>query len=92
MDLSPADFPQGFWICTKGVPLTGRFDSPSHALATRDHYDKHPAVVDNSLDVEAKFVKEEEKSFHIHLPRFLLYFIVGLIIDPMSVKGRVAFA
>jgi hypothetical protein len=44
--------------------------------------------------VEAKFAKEEEKSFHIHLPRFLLYFIVGLIINPIQWvvrkgKGRI---
>jgi hypothetical protein len=41
--------------------------------------------VDSNLDnVEAKFTKEEEKSFHIHLPRFLVYFISGLILNPIQ--------
>jgi hypothetical protein len=36
-------------------------------------------------EVEEKFVKEEEKSFHVHLPRFLImYFIFGLIINPIQ--------
>jgi hypothetical protein len=56
----------------EGVPLKGQLDSPSHALEARDHYDNHPAVASNFSDVEAKFAKEEEKSFHIHLPRFLM--------------------
>jgi hypothetical protein len=44
--------------------------------------------------VEAKFAKKEEKSFHVHLPRFLLYFIFGLILNPIQWavhkgKGRI---
>jgi hypothetical protein len=94
IDLPPADFPRGFCICTEGVPLTGHFDSPSSALDARDKYDNHPAVDGNFSDVEAKFAKEEEKSFHIHLPRFLLFFIFGLIINPIQWavrkgKGRI---
>jgi hypothetical protein len=93
-DLPPADFQRGFRISTQGVPLLGRFDSQSHALAARDYYDNHPAVVENFKDVEAKFAKEEEKSFHIHFPRFLLYFIIGLILNPIQWairkgKGRI---
>jgi hypothetical protein len=45
-------------------------------------------------EVEAKFAKEEEKSFHIHLPRFSTYFIFGLLINPIQWavrkgKGRI---
>jgi hypothetical protein len=94
IDLPQADFPRGFRICTEGVPLKGAFDSPSKALEARDDYDNHPAVVGNFDDVEAKFAKEEEKSFHIHLPRFLIYFMFGLIVNPIQWavgkgKGRI---
>jgi hypothetical protein len=34
--------------------------------------------------VEAKFVKEEQKSFHLHFPRFLVYFIPGLHLNPLQ--------
>jgi hypothetical protein len=34
--------------------------------------------------MEAKFAKEEEKSFHIHLPCFLVYFIHGLMLNPIQ--------
>ncbi len=94
IDLPPAGFPRGFHIWTEGVPLIGTFDSPSLALQARDQYDNHPAVAGNFSDVEAKFAKEEEKSFHIHFPRFLVYFIYGLILNPIQWalrkgKGRI---
>jgi hypothetical protein len=66
------------------VPLQGHFVSPSSAIAAQDHYDNHPAVKENHDAIKAKFVKEEEKSFHIQLPQFLLYLIVGLIINPIQ--------
>jgi hypothetical protein len=34
--------------------------------------------------VEEKFAKEEEKSFHVHMPRFLVYFIVGILLNPLQ--------
>jgi hypothetical protein len=94
IDLPPADFPRGFRIMTQGVPLLGIFDSTSLDLVARDQYDNHPAVAGNFSDVNAKFAKEEEKSFHIHLPRILLYFIYGLIVNPIQWairkgKGRI---
>jgi hypothetical protein len=46
--------------------------TPFSQIPSRDDYNNHPAVKQNSVNVTAKFVKEEEKSFHIHLPRFLL--------------------
>jgi hypothetical protein len=83
IDLPPANFSQGYRICTEGVPLKGTFDSPFSALKSRDTYDNHPAVDSNLVNVEAKFAKEEEKSFHIHLPQFLVYFISGLLLNPI---------
>jgi hypothetical protein len=76
------------------VPLKGSYDSPFTALKSRDAYDNHPAVESNLENVEAKFAKEEGKLFHIHLPRFLLYFIAGLILNPIQWavqkgKGRI---
>jgi hypothetical protein len=93
-DLPPADFQRGYRINTEGVPLLGIFDSPFSALRSRDTYNNHPAVDSNLESVEAKFAKEEEKSFHIHLPRFLVYLIFGLILNPIQWairkgKGRI---
>jgi hypothetical protein len=90
----PADYPRGKRMFTEGVPLKGHFVSPSAALVQRDRYNNHPAVQQNFDAVEQKFAKEEEKSFHIHLPRFLVYFIVGLMLNPLQWawqkgKGRI---
>jgi hypothetical protein len=94
VDLPPADFQWGFRICTEGVPLKGSFLSPASALLARNAYNNHPAVVQNFDMVEAKFAKEEEKSYHIHLPCCYIYFINGLIINPIQWdickgKGRI---
>jgi hypothetical protein len=72
VDLPPADFEQGYRICTEGIPLKATFDSPFSALRSREAYDNHLAVNSNLAKVEAKFAKEEERSFHIHLPWFLV--------------------
>jgi hypothetical protein len=90
----PADYPRGKQMFTEGVPLKGHFVSPSAALRSRERYNNHPAVQTNFAAVEQKFAKEEEKSFHIHLPRFLMYFIAGLMINPLQWawqkgKGRI---
>jgi hypothetical protein len=91
-DLPPADFERGYQICTERVPLTGSFDSPFSALRSRDAYNKHPAVDFNlASKVKAKFAKQEEPSFHIHLPPFLVYFMSGLLLNPIQWavrKGR----
>ena len=81
INFPPADYTRGKRVFTEGVPLTGHFVSPSAELPARDRYDNHPAVQENFEAVEKKFAKEEEKSFHIHLPRFLTYFIVGLMLN-----------
>jgi hypothetical protein len=79
---------------TEGVPLKEHFVSPSAKLPLRDRYDNHPAVKDNYDAVHEKFAKEEEKSYHIHFPRFLSYFIVGIMLNPLQWawqkgKGRI---
>jgi hypothetical protein len=93
-NLPPVDFSRGYRINTEGVPLMGMFDSPFSALRSWDVYDNHPAVESNLTNVEAKFAKEEEKSFHIHLPSFLVYFFYGLMLNPIQWalrkgKGRI---
>jgi hypothetical protein len=88
------DYPRAFRINTEGVPLLGHFHTPVTEIHARHVYDNHPAVADQHADVEAKFVKEEAKSFHVHLPRFLIYFIYGLVLAPLQWalrkgKGRI---
>jgi hypothetical protein len=93
----PADYPRGKRMFSEGVPLLGHFLSQSAEVLARDRYDNHLAVKANYAAVEKKFVKEEEKSFHIHFPRFMLYFIVGIMLNPLQWawqkgKGRVSIA
>jgi hypothetical protein len=38
----------------------------------------------NFKNVEAKFAKDEEKSFYLHFPQFLVYFIPGLLLNPLQ--------
>jgi hypothetical protein len=92
--LPPVDLPRGKRIFTQGVPLKGHFTCPQDEIHRRDHYNNHPAVDQNFAAVEEKFAKEEQKSFHIHLPRFLTYFIAGLLLNPLQwewkkEKGRI---
>jgi hypothetical protein len=90
----PADLERGKRIFTQGVPLKGDFECPVDEIPIRDKYDNHPAIKKNYAAVEEKFAKEEQKSFHIHFPRFLAYFIVGLLLNPLQWefdkgKGRI---
>ena len=94
LNFPPADYPRGKRMFSEGVPLLGHFVSPSAELPAGDRYNNHPAVKENYAAVEQKFAKEEEKSFHIHLPRFMLYFIVGIMLNPLQWawqkgKGRI---
>jgi hypothetical protein len=93
-DYPVPDYPRAFRINTEGVPLEANFTTPASEIPARDYYDNHPAVGANHANVEAKFVKEEAKSFHIQFPRFLIYFIQGLILAPLQWamrkgKGRI---
>jgi hypothetical protein len=93
-DYPPSDLDRGKRIFTQGVPLQGHFESPVAEIPVRDAYDNHPAIKLNHAAVEAKFAKEEQKSFHIHLPRFLVYYILGILLNPLQWefdkgKGRI---
>jgi hypothetical protein len=84
LDYPVLDCHGAFRICTKGIPLQGDFITPLSQIPCRDAYDNHQAVAKNSTNIEAKFVKEEEKSFHIHLPCFMTCFIPGLVLAPLQ--------
>jgi hypothetical protein len=93
-DLPPVDLPRGKAIFTEGVPLKGHFICPQGEIARRNKYNNHPAIAENFDAVEEKFAKEEEKSFHVHMPRFIAYFILGLLLNPLQWewdkgKGRI---
>jgi hypothetical protein len=93
-DYPPVDLPRGKAIFTQGVPLKGHFKCPQAEIPKRDRYNNHPAIDLNFAAVDEKFAKEEEKSFHVHIPRFLVYFLPGLLINPLQWewdkgKGRI---
>ena len=92
--LPPVSFSRCKRASTEGVPLEGTFHSPFSELKTRHAYDNHPAVLLNGAAVMKKFAAEEEKSFHLHLPRFLTFFLHGLMLNPLQWvvrkgKGRI---
>jgi hypothetical protein len=93
-ELPPADPQRVFRLLTQGAPLAGRFISTMPQVLARNRYDNHPAVERHADKVEAKFAKEEAKSFHIHLPRIFIFFIAGLLLSPLQWavrkgKGRI---
>ena len=77
--LPPPDFPRA-----QGVPLIGDFVSHPPELDACIKYDNHPAINENLDEVAAKFAAEESKSFHIILPKFFAYFILGLFLNPLQ--------
>ena len=92
--LPPADYPRAQRITTEGVPLVGHFESHPPEIAARVIYNNHSAVADNCDAVAAKFAAEEEKSFHIILPKFFVWFLVGVFLNPLQwamrkAKGRI---
>jgi hypothetical protein len=94
VDLPSPDLPRAFRINTEGVPLVANYTSSFQEVHLRDCYNNHPAVAAQSDTVEQKFAGEEEKSFHLHFPRFLLHFISGLLLNPLQWvvrkgKGRI---
>ena len=92
--IPPIDLPRGKAIFTQGVPLKGHFTCPQADISKCDKYNNHPAIEQNHDAVEEKFAKEEQKLFHIHVPRFVIYFILGLLLNPLQWewdkgKGRI---
>lgn len=68
----------------EGVPLQGNIRSSRADLVRRIHYDNHPPLAANLDATREKFGKEEAKSYHIAFPRFVVYFIPGIMISPIS--------
>ena len=90
----PIDPISAFQIQTGGVPTKADYVTPYDVPRIRHEYDNHPAVAENMAKVEAKFAKEEWKSYHVHYHRWLFHFLPGLIISPIQWvwdkgKGRI---
>lgn len=68
----------------QGVPLEGRYSSDRAEVQRRLQYDNHAPLNAVLPDVRRQFAKEEARSFHIALPRFIAYFIDGLMVAPLS--------
>ena len=86
--LPPPDFPQAQCKATEGVPLTGIFMSHPPELQACVAYNNYSKINDNRDAVEAKFAAEEEKSFHILLPKFFVFFILSLFLNPLQWATR----
>jgi hypothetical protein len=92
--LPPTDFPRAQRIAAAGVPLVGDFVSHPPEIQARVKHDNHPKINENQADVQAKFAAEEEKSFHINLPKFFIFYVLGLFLNPLQWamqkgKGRI---
>lgn len=68
----------------EGVPLRGNIRSLRADMLRRVEYDNHPPLTANLAATREKFGKEEAKSFHIAFPRFVVHFILGIMIAPIS--------
>ena len=63
-------------------------------LQARVAYDNHSKINDNRDAVEIKSAAKDEKSFHILLRKFFVFFILGLFLNPLQWgmrkgKGRI---
>ena len=92
--LPPVSFSRCKRASTQGVPLQGTFFSPKSEMRARNQYNNHPAVTQNVPAVMQKFAAEEEKTFHLHLPCSFVFFIEGLMLNPLQWvvrkgKGRI---
>jgi hypothetical protein len=70
------------------VPPTGAFVSHPPKLKAGVVHDNHAKIKDNSNQVEAKFAAEEKKSLHVILPKFFVFFILGLFLNPLQWAAR----
>ena len=85
--LPPVSFSRCKRASTQGVPLQGTYFSPKSEMRTRNQYNNHPAVTQNVPAVIRKFAAEEEKIFHLHLPCSFIFFIEGLMLNPLLMGG-----
>jgi len=68
----------------QGVPLAGTYHSKREDAVRRIEYNNPPPLRANLEATREKFGKEEAKSFHIAFPRFIAYFLFGIMIAPIS--------
>ena len=53
-------------------------------MQARNQYNNHPAVTQNVPAITAEVCREEEKTFHLHLPHSFVFFIEGLMLNPLQ--------
>ena len=90
----PVDYQRSMRILTEGAPLHGVFQCRSADTYARIAYNNHSPLADAADAVREKFGKEEARSLHLAFPRFVAYFLPGLMISPISWvirkgKGRI---
>ena len=70
--------------CTDGMPLTGNFECSLNDVLHHEIYDNHEPTHMFSPNIHRKFGDEEANSYHIVFPCFVVYFIYGLFLTPIS--------
>jgi hypothetical protein len=88
------DIDRAHRLFTHGSPLAGHFSCSFDNVCRRERYDNHAPLAQVQEDVRAKFAKEEERSYHVALPRWMCFFIYGLFLSPITWvirkgKGRI---
>lgn len=78
------DVDQAFCVCDEGAPLKGHFSCKLDTVIRRNQYDNHPPLREQYEAVRKKIAKEEQKSFHLLFPHFLVLFIFGLHLNPLT--------
>ena len=88
------DYERAYRIISEGVPLRAIYSCPRRDTLRRLMYNNHPPLTAQEDDVRTKFGKEEARSLHLALPKFVAWFLPGLMISPLSWvvrkgKGRI---
>ena len=68
----------------EGVPLKGHYSCTRSDFERRVAYDNHKPLDAHLEATREKFGQEEAKSFHIAFPRFIAFFMLGAMINPIS--------
>lgn len=71
----PLQYDMAVRMVTQGAPLAGHFSCRFETVNRRNLYNNHRGIDDVLPDILEKFGKEEAKSYHIMLPRFIWRFI-----------------
>ena len=78
------------FFCAANMPALKEFLSKELTSArnpemrARNQYNNHPAVKQHVPAVMWKFAAKEEKTFHLHLPCSFVFFIEGLMLNPLQ--------